>query len=973
MTESKYLDDLRQFAVDNTIDRSHFGANFVAGINSFGNDSNFSEIVERLGVSAIRYPGGTVTEKYFGPRGSVWEDLFERDLAQTRASDGQVIEGPGKLFDYADDHDLGIQFVLPTSDLVNMKNGKAEIDGVALNKIQVLVGDLLSGRFGEANITHFEIGNEYYFHADLTAEEYGAVANAIIQAVDEAIQDYVTNGDVPSDWNSPKIAVQAGAGWQEGDNAEIIAALSQDSLDLVDSVIVHYYSPTLEQTESRERHLEQIEKWESAVGDRKLDFFASEWNIYGGPDADTGMAQASALISGFETLIDAGVSTASIWGAQFRWLEAGLSSNFGGSDLSDTEARLSVAGEIVASMQESLVGLSSIRTENSDIIGSVRIDGAAKEASGNRFEVNSFGNEDRAVIYISSRTTKQLQLTLDPANYFGETVHIWGELLTSIDDPATTWKDESNPNSPHGLPKFEILSESELTNGAIIVPPGGILRISVQLSNDGVEMDDHDPIFQSDVNYDDELIGSEFDDRMNAHVGSDDLFGRAGNDSMRSGDGADNVFGGRGRDALFGENGNDRIFGGHGDDVVAGGDGHDKLYGNAGDDILSGGQEDDRLFGGKGDDILSGGAGNDTMSGGDGGDYFVCSLGASGTITDFDASEGDRITFLGQFEDKDALVAAISTTEDDGGDLIINGPDGSKLILEGAGDQVYLLANSVVDFQEAGIGALELSDQLNEMSGSQLQNLLDEMGSEQFETTFLSVDPIILFANLDARVAGQLLETMEPSDIEVLFGHVGLEGLLIGLSEYTSDEVVTFFDYTSEENAQMIVSLTGEQQAKSLLDGMDHEDKDRLEPKLLGKVEDVQQTSLEDFPTVPIAEIEEEDASDQPAEAGVVSADCFVATVAYSDGNHPEVWLLRWYRDTIMRRSYIGRALIVLYWWLGPQLAEAVYGRPKSIKTARLTIGWIVDLICWYYGRSPGRQDDQPCLFDSRLIRLRKR
>ncbi|MBE2894716.1 vWA domain-containing protein, partial [Spirabiliibacterium falconis] len=58
----------------------------------------------------------------------------------------------------------------------------------------------------------------------------------------------------------------------------------------------------------------------------------------------------------------------------------------------------------------------------------------------------------------------------------------------------------------------------------------------------------------------------------------------------------------------------------------------------------------DIINGGIGDDIIIGGAGNDTLTGGAGADQFVYNLkGGNGddTITDFNAAEGDKLTFVG--------------------------------------------------------------------------------------------------------------------------------------------------------------------------------------------------------------------------------------------------------------------------------------------------------------------------------------
>ncbi|WP_019498779.1 calcium-binding protein [Pseudanabaena sp. PCC 6802] len=98
-----------------------------------------------------------------------------------------------------------------------------------------------------------------------------------------------------------------------------------------------------------------------------------------------------------------------------------------------------------------------------------------------------------------------------------------------------------------------------------------------------------------------------------------------------------------------------------GNDSLAGSPGNDTIFGNTGDDNISGRGGNDGLLGGQGNDALVGGAGNDTLIGGFGGDELTGSNGAdsflynspdegldsstetSDIITDFSASDGDRI------------------------------------------------------------------------------------------------------------------------------------------------------------------------------------------------------------------------------------------------------------------------------------------------------------------------------------------
>ncbi|MGD1852192.1 MAG: calcium-binding protein, partial [Cyanophyceae cyanobacterium] len=123
----------------------------------------------------------------------------------------------------------------------------------------------------------------------------------------------------------------------------------------------------------------------------------------------------------------------------------------------------------------------------------------------------------------------------------------------------------------------------------------------------------------------------------------------AGADATTRHNGNDLRFGGDGQDTISGENANDILNGNQGDD---------RLRGGPGTDYIRGGQNNDQLFGDGGNDLLVGDLGTDSLTGGAGGDTFVLrtdrselgeTIQGADQITDFNASEGDRIVLTGEF------------------------------------------------------------------------------------------------------------------------------------------------------------------------------------------------------------------------------------------------------------------------------------------------------------------------------------
>ncbi|KPF71547.1 hypothetical protein IP88_10720 [alpha proteobacterium AAP81b] len=76
------------------------------------------------------------------------------------------------------------------------------------------------------------------------------------------------------------------------------------------------------------------------------------------------------------------------------------------------------------------------------------------------------------------------------------------------------------------------------------------------------------------------------------------------------------------------------------------GTGNDRLFGGSAGDFFFTGLGDDTVSGNGGNDLLDLGQGNNLASGGAGADRFVLSSGGYSTITDFSASEGDRLQFF---------------------------------------------------------------------------------------------------------------------------------------------------------------------------------------------------------------------------------------------------------------------------------------------------------------------------------------
>jgi Ca2+-binding RTX toxin-like protein len=103
---------------------------------------------------------------------------------------------------------------------------------------------------------------------------------------------------------------------------------------------------------------------------------------------------------------------------------------------------------------------------------------------------------------------------------------------------------------------------------------------------------------------DDQILGGNVRDIINAGPGNDFIRSGFGNDILRGGPGSDLIIGDQGNDIILGDGGNDNLLGAAGSDIILGGDGDDFVKGNGSFDILFGGTGTDNVVGSV-DEIVS--------------------------------------------------------------------------------------------------------------------------------------------------------------------------------------------------------------------------------------------------------------------------------------------------------------------------------------------------------------------------------
>ncbi|MEM9061768.1 MAG: hypothetical protein AAGD13_15015 [Pseudomonadota bacterium] len=390
------------------LDAADFGANFLFNRVSFsegvGAAGGFDEVAAQLGVTHVRYPGGTISEDQFSLTDP--EAVFQ----DTNLTTGGVIDNPAKhaltpmseFLAYADGAGAMVTIVLPSARYAgNPAQAAAEVEA--------FVRAVLDGPYGHV-VEAFELGNEWstYFPS---ASAYGAVASAMAEAA--------ARGAAGTGFD-PMIAIQPSArAARLNETADIVAQLSGEALAAIDAVVIHNYrsDPWAERSITVEK-FDHVDLFEAAAG-RDLGVVLSEWNV-GNASANDGLLQGAGLLEIVHQHSQQSVDLSHVWPV----LENNTTRLAGNISDPDAGADLMIGGEVFRQMVQSLEGTRALNfAVDQDVDG----DGAA--------DLLVYGYEDagRMVVFAASLegTARDVILDLgDLADIDAAFDHLWITELT---------------------------------------------------------------------------------------------------------------------------------------------------------------------------------------------------------------------------------------------------------------------------------------------------------------------------------------------------------------------------------------------------------------------------------------------------------------------------------------------------------------------------------------------------------------
>ncbi|KMK68482.1 calcium-binding protein [Puniceibacterium sp. IMCC21224] len=693
-----------------------FGGNILAPRGYTEGEGSYSDLVTDLGVTSMRYPGGSLTEEYF--------DIANPDATIVVGNENGLEQSFIPLSDFmqmADEVGASVTIVLPTRTMLSSQvdaNGD-RLPGFDEEELRDFVHDVVTGVYGEAEVAAFEIGNEYWGSGRMNSMEYGRLSAEMSAVIDDELRlvsdtigaatgdvdvviqmgtdfDYASLNEHYADWDAADVVADLnekydldldsdiirGNGqpnWSVISNEIIMSSFEDGEIDHIDGIVSHTYSKEPAVSGQRGYQLDIINgTWGEEYED--LDIYVTEWNQSGSSaaferDEDYGLFQAHEMLNMVEEFVASGVDAAYAW-PLLQNSDNSLSMGF-------SHTALTAPGVMFRLMSDTIPGKTMLDLDPAS---------DATEADLGDLDVHAFHGNGELVFFLASTASETEETEIDLANLITGFDSMSVQVLGVADGEAagsnssTAVLREENPEDVHdngfltvrlepgeimqvvitGIAPTEAFQEY---TGIVEQSQTPVLPAQQEALADSAE-DDVDeapvPTTTREVDLDEYIALKPWQHHIKGHKGDDTLIGTQGADTLNGGRGDDSVVGNAGDDDLRGRIGDDTLKGGSGNDRLFGEGGNDYLKGGKGADILLGDDGDDTLLGGQNGDILLPGAGTNEVTGGYGFDTFRFSTEENfeTTITDFTPGR-DTIAIDGGV---DFDLADVRVTQSDDGE-----------------------------------------------------------------------------------------------------------------------------------------------------------------------------------------------------------------------------------------------------------------------------------------------------------------
>lgn len=475
-----------------------FGGNILASRGDLEGSGSYAEAIDDLGVTTLRYPGGSLTEDLF--------DIGNPDATRVTDNETGEIQDFIPLSDfmsYAAETGHPVTIVLPTrTQLSDTKFDDAgnRLTDIDEDELRGFVHDVIAGEYGDADVLAFEIGNEYWGAGRMNAAEYGRVASEMSSIIDDELSiissdypdatetdiivqmgqnyyysalsdDYegIPNEDILADLNSTygldmttdeAVYSSGSMNWQYVNNQIVIDQFNDaGNLDDVDGIVAHIYSRGEDAPNSRYNDFNQIgHTWLEENPD--LDLHVTEWNqkSTSGLDSndDYGLHQAHEMLNLVEGFMQAGVDQAQVW----PLIQNTSNTLSEGMEHDET----SPAGKMFTMMSETIPGKTMLDFKSSD---------RETEAEFNDVDVHGFTGDDEVLFYIASTDHENVTSTdIDVSNLIAD--------YDSLSVRVLGVEDGENPGDTSSTALLEELDADEVFDDGFVeavLAPGEIMEV----------------------------------------------------------------------------------------------------------------------------------------------------------------------------------------------------------------------------------------------------------------------------------------------------------------------------------------------------------------------------------------------------------------------------------------------------------------------------------------------------------------
>jgi Ca2+-binding RTX toxin-like protein len=605
------------------IAETHFGINFVADYEKIGSLGweQFDNIVSRIDINSLRYPGGATAETLF--------DYRNPNQTMVVSSSGQTLqmETLDEFIDFCNREGIQPTIIIPTNCLLSATQigSHRSFDASQANDLRIFIENTLAKVDPTLKVS-FEIGNEYESY--MTSTEYGRVASAVTEIIGQAHSSVIASGKVQEAMQEPDIFVQVW-GYSVGGtnsfndlamrNQQVISQFDSVALAKIDGTVSHYYfddgrNAGTDQWQTYGLIAEQIGEiaamqraWEVACS-RELVSRVSEWNVSFRSQVDLGLLQMSPMMEMFTNFLRSGFDALDFWSAQYH-----------ATSLANSSGRLMAAGTLIDTIKPYLVGTEAgVTYRDTDLtaytfLGSGRFATVVTSESNASMDFSLSGSAfpqgyrlvDAYSIGVDESTADGVFRDLVGLPTYGEpdakitTTQLSTSLLSGsvghvTIDPFEALvlifvQDIPGRSVVYGTNGSEWLYAS--TTPTIYVGGRGTDAVNYVTSTGAVYADMNltstDPLHTADVlisiesilgsSFNDTIVGSGDGNLLTGWHGDDVLVGMGGSDTIVGGLGADTLFGGDGSDSLSGDGDNDLFLPEGGDDTIVGGDGEDTV------------------------------------------------------------------------------------------------------------------------------------------------------------------------------------------------------------------------------------------------------------------------------------------------------------------------------------------------------------------------------------------------------------